>query len=318
VKQPVFNFKFRVSSAFTLIEIMVVVVLLSVIILGLTAMFLQTQRAFRAGMTQTDVQEAGRMATEMISRELEQITPSYVYNSHYFAPPARIRPVAPNVFVQLANSFAQPLVASSYERTNIHDDLFFIVRENLTWRGIGYFVRSNENLSANLPTLTGAAGTLYRYEGEQSQAQFTQAPDVMFASFDLIRQGNTNIYGSYSKITDGVIGFKVRTYDRTNNWLNGDFVAFTATNYPMATNGNFLVNPPALVAGEAATTEFYSNAVPAFIEFELAVLEQGTYARFKNLPVYDAQTNFLAHQVGRVHVFRQRVAVRNVDPIAYQ
>src|SRR6185436_10353272 len=61
--------------AFSLIEIMVVVVLLSVIILGLMAMFNQTQRAFKLGMNQTDVLEAGRVGTDLIVREMEQLTP---------------------------------------------------------------------------------------------------------------------------------------------------------------------------------------------------------------------------------------------------
>src|SRR5436190_20124464 len=65
-------------SAFTLVEILVVMALLTVIILGLMATFSQVQRAFRLGMTQTDVLESGRLATDMISRELSQVAPSYV------------------------------------------------------------------------------------------------------------------------------------------------------------------------------------------------------------------------------------------------
>src|SRR6185295_14642440 len=64
------------QAAFSLIEIMVVMGLLVVIILGLLLMFNQTQRAFRAGMTQVDVLENGRTATEMIARELSQIAPN--------------------------------------------------------------------------------------------------------------------------------------------------------------------------------------------------------------------------------------------------
>ena len=59
----------RLRQAFTLIEVLVVVALLSVIILGLVAMFSQTQRAYTLGMTQVDVLEGGRAVTEMITRE---------------------------------------------------------------------------------------------------------------------------------------------------------------------------------------------------------------------------------------------------------
>ena len=43
-------------------------------------MFNQIQRAFRSSMTQVDKLEAGRAVTEMLPRELEQISPSgYLY-----------------------------------------------------------------------------------------------------------------------------------------------------------------------------------------------------------------------------------------------
>jgi hypothetical protein len=51
----IFGFKPSGSQRFSLIEIMVTVGLLTFIILGLLLMFNQTQRAFRTGMTQTDV-----------------------------------------------------------------------------------------------------------------------------------------------------------------------------------------------------------------------------------------------------------------------
>src|SRR2546427_12839187 len=57
-------------SAFSLIEIMVTVALLSFIVLGLLAMFTQTQRAFTSGMTQTDVMQSGRAVVETIARDL--------------------------------------------------------------------------------------------------------------------------------------------------------------------------------------------------------------------------------------------------------
>src|SRR5437879_197722 len=78
--------RFRRCSAFSLIEIMVAVALMSFIVLGLLAMFTQTQRAFRASMTQTDVLESGRIATDMIVRELGQMSASdRAYTTNFFA-----------------------------------------------------------------------------------------------------------------------------------------------------------------------------------------------------------------------------------------
>src|SRR4051794_6650241 len=61
--------------AFSLIEILITVGLLSFIILGLMLMFNQVQRAFRSSMTQTDVMESGRSIADMIVRDLEEMTP---------------------------------------------------------------------------------------------------------------------------------------------------------------------------------------------------------------------------------------------------
>lgn len=292
---------------------MVVVVLLAVIVLGLMAMFVQVQRAFRAGTTQTDILESGRMATEMISRELEQISPSYARASSDLANPKYDQP---NFYIGLRNYFEQPLPASTGSRTNIQDDLFFLTHENQKWTGIGYFVRSNDNLT--LPVQSGAVGTLYRFEMSMTSAQFAQAPRLLFYYFDQTRQG---LYTSnYSKILDGVVSFKFRAFDQTGNWLSDYYLStVTAGSYGMWTNGNVIITPTdeTRVAGEENTTLLYSNAVPAFVEFELGVIEQQALQRYQSIPIYSSQTNYLAHQAGSVHVFRQRVSIRNVDPSAY-
>ena len=50
--------------AFSLIEVMVAVSLLSFIIVGLLAMFFQVQRAFRAGTAQADIMEGRRLRAQ--------------------------------------------------------------------------------------------------------------------------------------------------------------------------------------------------------------------------------------------------------------
>lgn len=67
----------------------------------------------------------------------------------------------------------------------------------------------------------------------------------------------------------------------------------------------------------------YSNALPASVQIELATLEDRV---LQHAGVWDSsipaqlmsQSNYLAQQAGKVHVFRQRVDIPNVDPTAYQ
>ena len=66
------------SRAFSLIEIMVAVSLLSFIIVGLLAMFFQVQRVFRAGTAQADIMEGGRATMNLIVRDLQEMTASGV------------------------------------------------------------------------------------------------------------------------------------------------------------------------------------------------------------------------------------------------
>jgi hypothetical protein len=63
----------------------------------------------------------------------------------------------------------------------------------------------------------------------------------------------------------------------------------------------------------------FSNTLPAAVEIELGALEDRTLQRaesFAGSPA--AQINYLQQQAGKVHIFRQRISIPNVDPSAYQ
>jgi hypothetical protein len=57
------------------------------------------------------------------------------------------------------------------------------------------------------------------------------------------------------------------------------------------------------------------------VEIQLGLLEDRVLQRAESLPdeapVW-SRSNYLAQQAGKMHVFRQRVWIRNVDPSAYQ
>src|SRR5580765_490659 len=188
----------RRDDAFSLIEIMVVMALLSVIVLGLLLMFDQTQRAFRSGMTQTDVLEGGRAATELISRELSQIAPAnHAQGVNFYA----VVPPFDPLLQPLPGMVAQPGTVNYY-RTNLMEEMFFLTRENQNWTGIGY--RVSDPL--------GGVGTLYRYETNVS-AIFTD-PSVLYTNW-LYNVPLTKM----SRVLDGVVHFKVRAYDTNGFWI---------------------------------------------------------------------------------------------------
>jgi hypothetical protein len=53
------------------------------------------------------------------------------------------------------------------------------------------------------------------------------------------------------------------------------------------------------------------------VEFELGILEGRVMERAKSIPDLVARRQYLEDQAARVHLFRMRVPVRNVDPTAY-
>lgn len=290
----------RRLAAFTLIEIMVVVVLMSVVILGLTAMFTQTQRAFKAGMTQTDVLEAGRMGTEMLARELEQIVPAYSPNLGLT-----------NFYTVQESEFPQSILQGSPPafRTNIISRIFFLTHENQTWKGIGYFLVFDDTVTPSNPV-----GALNRFELSDTAVGFSQRPWMMISNFNRAIFGLSNL-GNVSKILDGVVSFNFRTYDTNGYWINP--AAFFNPIGQIGIQSDWAYNFPMPAYPMRVDYHFVSNAVPAYVEFELGLLEQNTLDRYKSIPISNLQSNYLWQQAARVHLFRQRVSVRNVDRSAY-
>lgn len=296
---------FRAASrAFTLIEIMVVIVLLSLIILGLMAMFDQTQKAFRAGMAQTDQMEGARMFSDLLSRDMEQMEPSDLTNTVNFLAQIPNSSYVPNNYIP----FLQNLPATSSTRINILDDLFFISRANQTWSGVGYFVRTNPAVDSYVDNV----GTLYRYQTNLSVVYGN--PQAAYPTF--LTAENFNLTNALiSKVLDGVVEFHVRCYD-TNGVL-------MTPNSPLDYPSNFVnikwaAAPPwPTVPGEVGLYAFSNNFVPAYVEVELGILEPAVLKRYQSIPDPTTRASFLANHAGNVMVFRQRIPIRNVDPTAY-
>ncbi len=313
-------------SAFTLVEILMVVVLLSLIVLALMAVFNSTQAAFRAGITQTDVMEGGRSVIGLIQSDLEQMTPSFGQSNSLFnvvngvakaaanggyqdSMPASNAPV--NLAVVLnqyqfqtgLRPLLQSLAGTSADRTNVLQKFFFITRQNTTWTGIGYFVDTSS---------TNYLNPLYRFAMTTNVAA-ANAPWGLYGAFLTnsmlpVPVNATNL----SHLVDGVVHLTVRAYDPNGYWMTNGY-PFGYTN--LARNAYFAQPTPGI--GEAGFYLF-SNTVPAAVSVELGVLEDRAIQRAMSIGNPVIQSNYLAQQAAKVHLFRQRIPIRNVDPSAYQ
>jgi hypothetical protein len=287
-------------------------------------MFNQTQRAFRMGMAQTDVLESGRIFTDMISREMEQIAPAYV--DPLQVPPQRAMD-GMNFWTELSGTVSTPtmqgLPGSSARRTNIIQRFFFLSRENNYWIGTGYAVIADND--------TPNVGTLFRFSDRRHALNTTNiglSDEFMLAIADAATRYSNNVpitNSTIARVADGIVHLRVIPFGVDGRPL------FPFALRPQRRNLSVLlpnVSLPQAVLDtwadplgalpEFAGYYFANAAVPASVELEVGVLEQNVLGRYRALAGNaEAQINYLSNRVGNVHIFRQRIPVRNVDFSVY-
>jgi len=305
----------RACGGFSLIELMVTVALLTLIVLGLLAMFTQTKRAFTSTMTLTDVLESGRAVMEMLARDLEQMTPSQaptLNNGTYFST---------NFFAEIDPNFKKPLIqglpGSPDHRVNVIQKFFFLTEANQVWTGTGYQVIMDD------PATEGKVGTLFRASSTSSSRLGAALMSGYFRNSFGPNLALTNL----NRIADGIVHLRLRAFA-----TNG----FPVTLTPQASGPQFQLlpgaNPP--LAGVRNTFAYWdintgltdqldcyfvSNAVPAYVELELGILEPRVLERYRSMiGNSQAQVDYLSNHVAQVHIFRQRIPIRNVDFAAYK
>ena len=316
----------RTSDAFTLVEILVTIALLALITLGLFAALDQVQRAFRSGMSQVDQLEAGRAVTEMLPRELEQATPcggnAVTFSTQIIPNSAPLTQSLPGI----------PGMATTM-RTNLLQDCFILTRQNQTWVGIGYCVRVSDAsgrlyLPESGPGQLGV-GSLYRFTASTNVLMnngLAADPGQLYAQFKAAAQVGSAAISN--RICDGVVHFCLAAFAtngfpifsdgvRTNAYFRTD-----ALSIPPRYN---IVHPVQAIPnssypGNLGALNFLSNAVPASVGIELGILEQPSWERYNSIPAPAARLAYLQRSdvSSRVHLFRQRISIRNVDPLAYQ
>lgn len=178
-------------------------------------------------------------------------------------------------------AIAMPRPNNDGVQENALQDFWFLTRKNDVWTGVGYFM-----------TIRGeGVGTLYRHT-----SQITNSLNM-----DLNR-----LYSDYTnatpeiagRVADGLVHLAVRAFNERGE----PFIPADSTN-------NVLVweNSPA-EWGFA----FTNSALPSYLEIECGMVDPKLYNQFKvfsNSPV--AQVEFLRNQVGKVHLFRQRIPIRH-------
>ena len=334
------------APAFSLIEILVTTALLSFIIIGLVAMFGQTQRAFTQSLTDVDLLENGRAVMDLMVRDLAEAGPANISNAvnFYVEIPQRGEAIYTPPLVQGLPGTVNP----PQERINYLQPFYFLSHPNQmwpdsAWAQTGYYV---------VPDVRNVGiGTLYRYTATNAvwPPPLSPAPPDNFLNPGLWGNSFLNAlstlrtdtspllagapFSTVTRVAEGVVHLRVRPF-ATNGFpivssLNPLMYGYTAFLGGYWTNATYFTNAQPIIA---ATNHlnlgcpdrydgcwFLSNAVPACVELELGILELQTYQRYKAIASDNpaAGAVFLSNHVAQVHIFRQRVPIHNVDPSAY-
>ena len=274
------------TKAFSLVEIMVAVTLLSFITVGLLAMFYHTQRAFRVGTSQVDVLEGGRATLRLLAMDLQEMYPS------------RIDHVV-NLEAVPASGFRYMPLANGAALTNLFQDVAFLTRKGDEWFATSYRVDH-----------INGAGTLYRCVISTNMASLfmiTNASDrasiTTFKQVEMVsnlfwavtRPAVPNITNAsnltFDRVADGVVHFRIHAYDDRG-------IRLVETNTPYARQWNDVYH--------------FTNWVPEYVDIELAILDPKGMEQHRareGVPA-NAET-YLERQGYRTHMFHQRVPIRS-------
>ena len=283
----------RRQRGLTLVEMMVATTLLVVMMLGLTAMFNQTQRAFRSGLKQVDVFEGGRAVMDLVARDIEQMVASKT-TDHWSLYSGIQMPVAaptPAFLIQSTPSGQDPL------RTNVLHSIF-LLNYVTDWSAVGYRVLDPNNVNS-FDTLS--YGSLYRFS-TNNFSDFGTIPHYYFDRF------NTNTpsaltNGYLTRVADGIVHFSLKFYDAGGTLIPAYDVNGNITNNLPAS----FVETPDVLTGERHIG-FYGDVLPAMVEIELGILEPQTLEQARSVA---NPSLYLEKQGGKVHIFRQQIPIRN-------
>jgi len=304
------------GAGFSLVEILLVTALLSLIMLALMSVFNSTQAAFRSSITQTDVLEGSRATMDLLTSDFRQmvasggymgVLPNPQYDPSYTVGQNNLPSAPVNFWVSDPSpTVEQSLIGTdpSANRTNQVQSVFILTKQADVWKGVGYFVDTNS---------TTYIYPLYRFDSSVMPGRPT--PYQIFSNFCLnipvypqsVSTTNSNVH----HLLDGVLHFNVRAFDTNGVWLTNGYPfgqSFQGKNV-------YFYYP----AGGEVPMYMCSNTLPAAVEIQMGVLEDRILQRASSMPMGSVvQINYLAQQAGKLHLFRQRVNIPNVDPNGYQ
>lgn len=298
--------------ALTILEMLVSTAMLAFIVLGLTAMFVQTQKAFKTGVKQSTITDAGRTIIDMMASDLSQMADPHFTNVYY--PSNNLGGCPPNLYWSSVSylQFYQTNNGSYTLRTNQTQDIFCTVLTNNVWTGIGYTV-SNWFLTSNGGAVVPfpGVGTLYRYEIQTNEPLYSN--NWLYNNFSNQVYYNSFTNSLFYRIADGVVHLKIDAYDADGNEMYWE-PYYDQSGETFSFNRSFLQYPeimPIYNSGNTLIAE-QTNYLPHSIDIELGILEPEALEHARALfasGAINAASNYLYNATGQVETFRQHIII---------
>jgi hypothetical protein len=289
--------------AFTILELLLSISLMTVIIIGLYTVFNQTQRALRGTMSQVDVLENVRATSDLVVRDIEGAVPVRMANTNLTSMAVAANPVSVPVDLQGLAASGLPLL-----RTDIQD-LYFVKKQNDFYTAIGYWVGPPNTNQLGRPL---SVGRLYRFNYETNSAAFAVSNlFTRFASVDRLATSHP--------VMDGVVHFRMVAYDAAGFPLllgdeSGDMNKATFRGMPASSLGfprSWFPDPARPSSTAYHFRRFTYPRFPAYLELEIGVLEPQVVTRYNAIPAPAEARKYLARNAGKIHLFRHRIPLRN-------
>lgn len=328
----------RRAAAFTVIELLLGVSIMTLIVFGLYAVFDQTQKALRSSVQQVDIFEGARAATDLLREDLEQTAAGGVpHRANLYSGITSNLPPVP--VTDLSGDFLTALSSG---------ELYLLHKVNNGWRGIGYWLDFDTNTLDSV-----RIGTLMRYSStttnQFNNKRFVQRPPEMWREYDnplpadryyelepnndglnllnlqggrypLVWPNRTNLLHS-SPVLGNVVHFRVTVYDG-----EGVPIIVPIIKKFQELNG---IDPRTTLRRDIPTREFLEkfefhntrydemfyrftgDVLPAYVEVELGLVEPQIAERLRGFTTRAGAAKYLSQNSGRIHMFRQRIALAN-------
>jgi hypothetical protein len=263
-------------------------------------------------VTQVDVLEAGRAAMDFLVRDFEQLAASRVQRETNLLVGMSPLPLRRSEGLALRrmyyvtnpppdfdgyNPVVQNLMIAGATRTNVLSEAYLLNRLGDRFIGVSYRVINATNGVGTLARRSDEMPVRYMAHGWLSSNVLT-APAL-----------------TYAPVVDRVIHFRIQAFDAaglpmswetTNRFTNRIY-------YPIVKlNTNVFIGRDRLPTETACL--FLTNALPAYLEVELGLLEPRAYDQYR---AFDAASpmahRFLENRAAQVHLFRQRIPVRQAE-----